>query len=107
MARKRWRVENLKKSFDPFGALLSRNKRSEASHSAHTHRLLGPQVVVQAELELGIPARLKPPATALSPLDYKLPILVRSSDHPGYVQQRLVGSHQDRAGQNVLHQEWM
>ena len=82
MSHKRRRVENLKKSFEPLGALSTRYKGSKAGHGTHPQRPGGSQVVVQAELEVRIPARGKAPAAAFDPLGYELPVAVRAPTTP-------------------------
>jgi hypothetical protein len=68
-------------------------------------RLGGSQVVVQGQLEVIVPARLKASTATRRPTGYKPSTLSWRSDYLGYPQQRFVDGNQDRAGQNVLHQE--
>ena len=107
MSYKRLRVENLKKNFESLRALSTCYKRSKAGHGTCPQRPTGPQIIVQAELEIWVPTFVETPAAAFDPTGYELPVLIRGSDHLGFVQQRLVGGNQYCAGQDVLYQKWV
>ena len=84
MSYKRWRVENLKKGFEPLRALSTCYKRSKAGHGTRPQRPISPQIVVQAELEVWVPTFVETPVAAFDPTGHELPLLIRGSDHLGY-----------------------
>jgi hypothetical protein len=98
-------VEYVEEGLSTAGVLGARDQGREAGYGPGPEGFAGAQVVVEAELELRVPAFFETPAAARDPgFDLRV-VLVRCPGDLGYIEQGLVGAHQDRASQHVLDQK--
>jgi hypothetical protein len=99
------RVEGLQHLPQPFPTQAAGHQRREPGHRADPYRLPGPQVVVQAQLRVGVPAGLQAVAAPLRPGRDLGQLLDGGADDLAYAQQGLVGGDEDGAEEHVLDEE--
>ncbi len=68
VTEKRRRIEGLEESTEPFPAQATGDQGGEARDGSHPKGTVRPQVVVEAEPELGVPATLQCSPTARHPI---------------------------------------
>src|ERR671916_2330342 len=100
------RVEDLEERLEAIIAFGTGYDRCEACDGAGREGFAGPQVVVEAKAESGIPTFLEPSSPAFDPGPDQRPVLLRGADDFGHLEQSPVRLHQDRARKYVLGQKW-